>query len=59
MYSGKEEYPTYDQVCAGATGHTEAVIVYYDPKECSYESLLDAFFARVDPTTVNGQGTHM
>lgn len=53
---GKEEEPTYDQVCAGATGHTEAVIVYYDPKQCSYESLLDAFFERVDPTTVNGQG---
>ncbi|CAB9502384.1 Peptide methionine sulfoxide reductase MsrA [Seminavis robusta] len=53
---GKEEMPTYEQVCAGATGHTEAVIVYYDPKECSYESLLDAFFERVDPTTVNGQG---
>ena len=48
---GKEETPTYDQVCAGATGHTEAVIVYYDPKECSYKSLLDTFFARVDPTT--------
>lgn len=53
---GKEEFPSYDQVCAGATGHTEAVIVYYDPKECSYESLLDTFFERVDPTTKNGQG---
>jgi len=53
---GKEEYPTYGQVCSGATGHTEAVIVYYDPKDCSYESLLDTFFTRVNPTTVNGQG---
>jgi peptide-methionine (S)-S-oxide reductase len=53
---GKEKCPNYDQVCAGATGHTEAVIVYYNPKECSYEILLDTFFARVDPTTVNGQG---
>lgn len=53
---GPEENPTYGQVCGGATGHTEAVIVYYDPKECSYESLLDTFFDRVDPTTVNGQG---
>lgn len=39
-----------------ATGHTEAVIVLYDPKECTYESLLDTFFERVDPLTVNGQG---
>lgn len=53
---GKEAFPTYNQVCAGATQHTEAVVVYYDPKLCSYESLLDTFFARVDPTTVNGQG---
>eukprot|EP00977_Amphora_coffeiformis_P008587 scaffold1953_cov176-Amphora_coffeaeformis.AAC.5 len=53
---GMEEYPTYNNVCAGATGHTEGLIVYYDPKECSYESLLDAFFNFVNPTTVNGQG---
>ena len=53
---GAEEFPTYDQVCAGATGHTEAVTVYYNPKECSYDDLLDTFFNRVDPTTVNGQG---
>jgi peptide-methionine (S)-S-oxide reductase len=53
---GREEYPTYNQVCAGATGHTEAVMVYYDPQECTYEQLLDTFFERVDPTTVNGQG---
>jgi peptide-methionine (S)-S-oxide reductase len=53
---GPELTPTYSQVCGGGTGHTEAVIVYYDPKQCSYEALLDTFFARVDPTTVNGQG---
>ena len=53
---GAETEPNYDQVCSGATGHTEAVAVYYDPTQCSYEQLLDAFFARVDPTTVNGQG---
>ncbi len=29
----------------------------YDPKECSYETLLDTFFDRVDPLTVNGQGS--
>jgi peptide-methionine (S)-S-oxide reductase len=53
---GPETSPTYEQVCSGSTGHTEAVIVYYDPSECSYETLLDTFFSRVDPTTVNGQG---
>jgi len=53
---GPETDPTYDQVCAGATKHTEAVIVLYDPSECSYESLLDTFFGRVDPTQANGQG---
>jgi len=54
---GPETNPTYDQVCAGNTKHTEAVVVYYNPKECSYEQLLDTFFERVDPTTVNGQGS--
>lgn len=53
---GPELQPTYSQVCAGGTGHTEAVMVYYDPHQCSYEDLLDTFFARVDPTTINGQG---
>ena len=53
---GEEQYPTYNNVCAGATGHTEGLIVYYNPKECSYDNLLDAFFAFVNPTTVNGQG---
>lgn len=53
---GQETLPTYDQVCSGATGHTEAIIVAYNPKECSYETILDKFFDRVDPTTANGQG---
>ena len=53
---GQENQPNYDQVCAGATGHTEAVMVYYDPAVVSYEQLLDCFFDRVNPLTVNGQG---
>lgn len=53
---GQVEQPTYGAVCSGSTGHTEAVQVYYDPKECPYENLLDTFFDRVNPTTVNGQG---
>ena len=53
---GQEKEPTYREVCAGATTHTEAVCVYYDESECSYDDLLNTFFDRVDPTTVNGQG---
>eukprot|EP00527_Entomoneis_sp_CCMP2396_P000270 CAMPEP_0198140570 /NCGR_PEP_ID=MMETSP1443-20131203/3721_1 /TAXON_ID=186043 /ORGANISM="Entomoneis sp., Strain CCMP2396" /LENGTH=266 /DNA_ID=CAMNT_0043803047 /DNA_START=148 /DNA_END=948 /DNA_ORIENTATION=- len=53
---GPEKNPNYDQVCSGATGHTEAVSVYYDPKETTYEALLTSFFERVNPTTINGQG---
>ena len=40
---GSEDYPTYNQVGMGLTGHTETVMVYYDPTECSYEQLLDVF----------------
>lgn len=53
---GPQLEPTYNQVCSGTTGHTEAVIVLYDPNECSYQTLLDTFFGRVNPLTVNGQG---
>jgi peptide-methionine (S)-S-oxide reductase len=54
---GTETTPTYDQVCAGNTGHTESVCVYYNPDECSYDDdLLEMFFDRIDPTTVDGQG---
>jgi peptide-methionine (S)-S-oxide reductase len=53
---GPEEIPTYGQVCSGTTGHAEAVIVYYDPNQVSYDQLLDTFFGRVNPLTVNGQG---
>ncbi|GMI50712.1 hypothetical protein ScalyP_jg11927 [Parmales sp. scaly parma] len=53
---GPVEMPDYGSVCSGSTGHTEAVQVYFDPSETSFEKLLDVFFTRVDPTTVNGQG---
>lgn len=53
---GSVESPSYQAVCSGRTGHTEAVQVYYDPKELSYEQLLDLFFDRVDPTTKDRQG---
>ncbi|CAM8891256.1 unnamed protein product [Rhodiola kirilowii] len=48
--------PTYNDVCSGTTGHSEVVRVQYDPKECSYDTLLDVFWERHDPTTLNRQG---
>lgn len=47
--------PSYEDVCSGTTNHAEVVRVQYDPKECSYESLLDLFWSRHDPTTLNRQ----
>lgn len=47
--------PTYEDVCTGTTNHSEVVRVQYDPKICSYETLLDVFWARHDPTTLNRQ----
>lgn len=53
---GYTTYPTYDEVCTGMTGHTEAVRVVYDPAQTSPELLLKAFWENHDPTTPNRQG---
>jgi peptide methionine sulfoxide reductase msrA/msrB len=53
---GHLENPTYKDVCTDQTGHAEAVQVEYDPKEVSYERLLQVFWENHDPTTVNRQG---
>eukprot|EP00953_Heterococcus_sp_UTEX-ZZ885_P029333 15576-Heterococcus_DN1.PRE.1 len=47
---GKTDKPAYEEVCSGRTGHTEAVLVFYDAKEVHYKQLLDVFFGRIDPT---------
>jgi len=47
---GTVEHPSYEAVCDGKTGHTEAVRVEYDPEQIGYEKLLDVFWALHDPT---------
>lgn len=52
---GHVENPGYKQVSSGRTGHTEALLVRYDPAVVSYEDLLDVFWKNIDPVDAGGQ----
>ncbi|MDQ6954743.1 MAG: peptide-methionine (S)-S-oxide reductase MsrA [Mariprofundaceae bacterium] len=52
---GFKENPTYQEVSAGETGHTEAVQLVFNPEKVSYETLLGVYWRNSDPTTANRQ----
>ena len=56
---GSTPNPTYDEVCSGLTGHTEAVKVVYDPAQISLEALLKTFWEEHDPTQGMRQGNDL
>ena len=53
---GHTGHPTYEQVCAGNSGHAEVVRIEFNPQVIGYRDLLEIFFTIHDPTTLNRQG---
>ena len=53
--AGHQKNPTYKQVSAGVTGHTEAIEIVFDPNKVSYEKLLEVFWLNIDPLNAKGQ----
>ena len=54
--NGTQKNPTYEQVCSGNTGHTEACYVKYNESEIGLEVILSKFWSIIDPTVLNRQG---
>jgi peptide-methionine (S)-S-oxide reductase len=53
---GYTAHPDYEEVCSGRTGHTEAVLVVFDPDETTYAAIVATFFEVHDPTQGMRQG---
>ncbi|PIN25519.1 Peptide methionine sulfoxide reductase [Handroanthus impetiginosus] len=53
---GHTHDPNYKLVCTGSTNHAEVVRINFDPNVCPYTTLLDVFWGKHDPTTLNRQG---
>lgn len=53
--AGDKKNPTYKEVSAGSTGHTEAIEIKYDPEKISYTELLNVFWKNIDPVAVDRQ----
>jgi len=52
---GQQKNPTYKQVSAGGSGHTEAIEIVFDPAKVGYEKLLEVFWLNIDPVNAKGQ----
>lgn len=52
---GKSEFPTYEEVSQGTTGHKEAIQIEFDETKVTFAALLQAFFLNIDPTDTQGQ----
>ena len=52
---GETKNPTYEAVSAGQTGHAEAILIEFDPKQITYQQLLTLYWHNVDPTTKDRQ----